>query len=63
MIVYHNCDEWRERCLAERKSHIFVTVMSATYKVSITFSERSKPDFLFDSSLFPLNRHICTIQF
>ena len=24
------CNEWRERCLAERKSHIFETVMSAT---------------------------------
>ena len=27
------CNEWRERCLAERKSHIFETVMSATDKV------------------------------
>ncbi len=26
------CNEWRERCLAERKSHIFATVMSATDK-------------------------------
>ena len=24
------CNEWRERCLAERKSHIFETVMSVT---------------------------------
>ena len=27
------CNEWRERCLAERKSHIFETVMSAPDKV------------------------------
>ena len=27
------CNEWRERCLAERKSHIFETVMSADDKV------------------------------
>lgn len=27
------CNEWRERCLAECKSHIFETVMSATDKV------------------------------
>ena len=27
------CNEWRERCLAERKSHIFETVMSAGDKV------------------------------
>ena len=27
------CNEWREKCLAERKSHIFETVMSATDKV------------------------------
>lgn len=27
------CNECRERCLAERKSHIFATVMSATDKV------------------------------
>lgn len=27
------CNEWRERCLAERKSHIFETVMSASDKV------------------------------
>ncbi len=27
------CDEWRERCLKERKSLIFETVMSATDKV------------------------------
>ena len=27
------CDEWREKCLSERKSHIFETVMSATDKV------------------------------
>lgn len=27
------CKEWRERCLAERKSHIFETVMSASDKV------------------------------
>lgn len=27
------CDEWRERCLAERKNHIFETVMSAPDKV------------------------------
>lgn len=27
------CNEWRETCLAERKSHIFETVMSATDKV------------------------------
>ncbi len=27
------CNEWRERCLAERKSHIFETVMSANDKV------------------------------
>lgn len=27
------CREWRERCLTERSSHIFETVMSATDKV------------------------------
>lgn len=27
------CNDWRERCLAERKSHIFETVMSAGDKV------------------------------
>ena len=27
------CNEWREKCLAERKSHIFETVMSAADKV------------------------------
>ena len=27
------CNEWRERCLAERKRHIFETVMSAADKV------------------------------
>ena len=27
------CSEWRERCLIERKSHIFETVMSAVDKV------------------------------
>lgn len=27
------CNEWRKRCLAERKSHIFETVMSAGDKV------------------------------
>ncbi|MDE6091244.1 MAG: zeta toxin family protein [Duncaniella sp.] len=27
------CNNWREKCLAERKSHIFETVMSATDKV------------------------------
>ena len=27
------CNEWREKCLSERKSHIFETVMSATDKV------------------------------
>lgn len=27
------CNEWRERCLASRKSHIFETVMSAPDKV------------------------------
>lgn len=27
------CNDWRERCLAERKSHIFETVMSAADKV------------------------------
>lgn len=27
------CNEWRERCLANRKSHIFETVMSADDKV------------------------------
>lgn len=27
------CNEWRERCLAEHKSHIFEAVMSATDKV------------------------------
>lgn len=27
------CNEWRERCLSERKSHIFETVMSAPDKV------------------------------
>ena len=27
------CNDWREKCLTERKSHIFETVMSATDKV------------------------------
>ena len=27
------CNEWREKCLAERRSHIFETVMSAPDKV------------------------------
>ncbi len=27
------CNDWRERCLTDRKSHIFETVMSATDKV------------------------------
>ena len=27
------CNDWRERCLAELKSHIFETVMSATDKI------------------------------
>lgn len=27
------CNEWREKCLSERKSHIFETVMSAVDKV------------------------------
>lgn len=27
------CNDWREKCLEERKSHIFETVMSATDKV------------------------------
>lgn len=27
------CNDWRERCLAERKSHIFETVMSVSDKV------------------------------
>lgn len=27
------CNDWRKRCLAERKSHIFETVMSASDKV------------------------------
>ena len=27
------CNDWREKCLAERKSHIFETVMSATDKI------------------------------
>lgn len=27
------CNDWRERCLAERKSHIFETVMSAGDKI------------------------------
>ena len=27
------CNDWRERCLAEHKSHIFETVMSAPDKV------------------------------
>ena len=27
------CNEWRERCLADRKSHIFETVMSAGDKI------------------------------
>lgn len=28
------CNDWREKCLAKRKSHIFETVMSATDKVA-----------------------------
>lgn len=29
----NHCNDWRERCLAERNSHIFETVMSAADKV------------------------------
>ena len=41
-VVY--CQNWREQCLAERKSLIFETVLSADDKIefSITFNYSSK---------------------
>lgn len=40
------CNEWRERCLAERKSHIFETVMSATDKVDYILRAKAAGFFI-----------------
>lgn len=48
------CNEWRERCLAERKSHIFETVMSAVDKVDYIL-RASKQDSSSVCFSFPPN--------
>ena len=53
------CNEWRERCLAERKSHIFETVMSAADKVD--FIIRAKEAGFF-SGIPKSERTAFTIQ-
>lgn len=40
------CYEWRERCLAERKSHIFETVMSAEDKVEYILRAKAAGFFI-----------------
>lgn len=40
------CNEWREKCLAERKSHIFETVMSAADKVDYILRARQAGFFI-----------------
>ena len=50
-VVY--CQEWREQCLAERKSLIFETVLSADDKID--FIERSKEAGFFVRLFF-----VCT---
>lgn len=40
------CNEWRERCLAERKSHIFETVMSAVDKVDYILKAKQAGFFI-----------------
>lgn len=48
------CNDWRERCLAERNSHIFETVMSATDKVDYIL--RAKEAGFFIRPFFCVNR-------
>ena len=50
-VVY--CEEWREKCLAERKSLIFETVLSA--KDKIDYIERAKTAGFFIRLFF-----VCT---
>jgi predicted ABC-type ATPase len=40
------CKEWRERCLAERKSHIFETVMSTDDKVEYILRAKAAGFFI-----------------
>lgn len=40
------CNDWRERCLAERKSHIFETVMSAGDKVDYILRAKESGFFI-----------------
>lgn len=40
------CNDWRERCLVERKSHIFETVMSASDKVDYILRAREAGFFI-----------------
>lgn len=40
------CNDWRERCLAERKSHIFETVMSARDKVDYILRAKNAGFFI-----------------
>ncbi|MDE5664735.1 MAG: zeta toxin family protein [Duncaniella sp.] len=40
------CNEWREKCLSERKSHIFETVMSATDKVDYILRAKQSGFFI-----------------
>lgn len=40
------CREWRERCLAERKSHIFETVMSTNDKVDYILRAKTSGFFV-----------------
>ncbi len=45
------CNEWRERCLAERKSHIFETVMSASDKVDYILRAKEAGFYAYDNSI------------
>ncbi|MDE5790037.1 MAG: zeta toxin family protein [Muribaculaceae bacterium] len=50
------CNKWRERCLTERKSHIFETVMSADDKVDYILRAKMAGFFIrlfFVSTLSP----------
>lgn len=40
------CNDWREQCLAERKSHIFETVMSANDKVDYILRAKAAGFFI-----------------
>ncbi len=40
------CNDWRERCLVERKSHIFETVMSASDKVDYILRAKQSGFFI-----------------